>query len=111
MCTPMAAFSQNTQTDADSHTDTDAPAKQADRNPRTSNDNEAGATSNKFNLRARPTPTGINSRQAAVIAKQHAGGKVLRVHATQTGHRIKMLLPSGKVTYILVGVDGQIIQN
>ena len=53
----------------------------------------------------------ISSRQAAVIAKQHAGGKVLRVRASEGGHRIKMLLPSGKVTYIVVGNDGRIKHN
>lgn len=65
---------------------------------------------NKSKSKQQP-PGPISSRQAAVIAKQHAGGKVLRVRATDNGHSIKMLLPSGKVTYILVGPDGKIKRN
>ncbi len=52
----------------------------------------------------------ISAKQAANIAKQAYAGKVLRVHAVADGYRIKMLLPSGKVTYVNVGPAGQLSQ-
>lgn len=51
---------------------------------------------------------GIDSREAARIAKKHIGGKVLKVRPSSNGHRVKILLPSGKVTYINVSPDGKI---
>ena len=108
LCAPMAAFSQNTSTDNSQDSDSEqTSADQADTSGQ-SGASESESES-KFNLRqTTPAKPRINSRQAAVIAKQHAGGKVLRVHATSSGHRIKMLLPSGKVTYIAVDLEGKI---
>ncbi len=51
---------------------------------------------------------GIGSREAAKIAKEYIGGKVLKVRPSGDGHRVKILLPSGKVTYINVNADGKI---
>ncbi|GAB2190163.1 hypothetical protein MAH1_17710 [Sessilibacter sp. MAH1] len=53
-------------------------------------------------------PKGINSNDAANIAKSRFGGKVLRVNPSSDGHLVKLLLPSGKITYVNVNANGDI---
>lgn len=43
-----------------------------------------------------------NAQQAAAIAKQQYGGKVLKVVQVDGGYRVKLLLPSGKVKTVFV---------
>lgn len=69
----------------------------------TSNKND-----NRKSLHSDAQKRGIGSREAARIAKGHIGGKVLKVQPSGNGHRVKILLPSGKVTYINVSADGKI---
>jgi len=99
LCSPFCAYGQAKE---QSKPNGNSQKSEAERN---------SLTAQEFNLQQNQSTPSISSRQAAVIAKQHAGGKVLRVHTTADGHRIKMLLPSGKVTYIFVGEDGQIEEN
>ena len=104
LCAPMAAYSQSTNDDKHKQDQAERSATQSAKTK-----GQDAAAKNRFNLQQKaPNKSQINSRQAAVIAKQHSGGKVLRVHATDSGHRIKMLLPSGKVTYISVDMEGHI---
>lgn len=53
-------------------------------------------------------PKGINSNDAANIAKSRFGGKILRVNPSSDGHLVKLLLPSGKITYVKVNANGDI---
>lgn len=50
----------------------------------------------------------MESKRAAEIAKKAVGGKVLRIQRTNSGHRVKLLLPSGKVTYLQVDDNGTV---
>ena len=52
----------------------------------------------------------ISESQAANIARQKKGGKVLKVQAlgNSGGYRVKLLLPSGRVTQVIVSASGRI---
>jgi len=52
----------------------------------------------------------ISESQAANIARQKKGGKVLKVQALgkSGGYRVKLLLPSGRVTQVTVSASGRI---
>lgn len=56
------------------------------------------------------TKAAANPKLAADAAKQFSGGKVLRVQPAANGHRVKVLLPSGKVSYIRVDASGNVVQ-
>ena len=43
-----------------------------------------------------------NAQQAASIARQQYGGKVLKVEQANGGYRVKLLLPSGKVKVVFI---------
>ncbi len=52
---------------------------------------------------------GISESQAASIARRQSGGKVLKVSSLgNSGYRVKLLLPSGRVTQVTVNKSGRV---
>jgi uncharacterized membrane protein YkoI len=52
---------------------------------------------------------GISESQAASIARRQSGGKVLKVSSLgKSGYRVKLLLPSGRVTQLTVSASGRV---
>ncbi|GLS26905.1 hypothetical protein GCM10007877_26240 [Marinibactrum halimedae] len=57
---------------------------------------------------ATPRQSSISASKAAQIARKHTGGKVLKISPSGGGQRVKVLLPSGKVTYVFVNAKGEV---
>lgn len=49
----------------------------------------------------------ISAAQAAEIARQQTGGRVLGVQEAGSGYRVKVLTPSGEVRYVFVDGSGR----
>lgn len=50
---------------------------------------------------------GLSAAQAADIARQQTGGRVLAVKRAKDGYRVKVLTPQGEVRYVPVGGGGR----
>ncbi|WP_317931287.1 hypothetical protein [Halioxenophilus sp. WMMB6] len=106
LCSPLSGWAQ-----AGGQGKPGGPGKPGSANKADVERNRSSDNNQEFNLHQRSPSRGIDSKQAADVAKRASGGKVLRVQPTASGHQVKVLLPSGKVTYILVGPNGEILRN
>jgi len=49
----------------------------------------------------------ISAAQAAEIARQRTGGRVLSVKSERDGYQVKVLTPRGDVRYVFVSASGR----